>query len=163
MLFPMLRRVFFLVVVALWSATKAIAGDTSSIPTQVNLADLEARDPKENQFPTVIPQFHRDVMVSVPSLPSIVLGEFRYGILGSKFHRRYEAWLQNSLKAFAVISVDGATTVHYAMIRYGLKSRGMPIPENDIWIAALALEYRLPVLSRDKHFSYIPEIRHLTW
>jgi len=47
--------------------------------------------------------------VSVPSLPSIVLGEFRYGILGSKFHSRYEGWLQNSLKAFAVVSLDGAT------------------------------------------------------
>jgi predicted nucleic acid-binding protein len=101
--------------------------------------------------------------VSVPSLPSIVLGEFRYGILGSKYRGRYDGWLQNSLKAFSVISVDGATAVHYALIRFGLKSRGMPIPENDIWIAALALQYRLPVLSRDKHFSLIPEIRHITW
>jgi predicted nucleic acid-binding protein len=101
--------------------------------------------------------------VSVPSLPSIVLGESRYGILGSKFHGRYEGWLHNSLKAFAVISVDGATAGHYAVIRFGLKSRGMPIPENDIWIAALALQYRLPVLSRDKHFSFVPEIRHITW
>jgi hypothetical protein len=67
MLFPMLRRVFFLVVVALWSATKAIAGDTSPIPTQVNLADLEARAPKENQFPKVIPQFHRDLIHLVES------------------------------------------------------------------------------------------------
>jgi tRNA(fMet)-specific endonuclease VapC len=103
------------------------------------------------------------VAVSVPSLPSIVLGEFRYGILGSKVHGRYESWLQNSLKAFAVLSVDGSTAAHYAMIRFGLKSRGMPIPENDIWIAALALQYRLPVLSRDKHFSFIPEIRHVNW
>jgi tRNA(fMet)-specific endonuclease VapC len=100
---------------------------------------------------------------SVPSLPSIVLGEYRYGILGSKFHDRYEVWLQNSLKAFAVVSVDGATAVHYAAIRFGLKAQGTPIPENDIWIAALALQYRLPVLSKDRHFSFIPEIRHITW
>ncbi len=101
--------------------------------------------------------------VSVPSLPSIVLGEFRYGFLGSKFHGRYESWLQNSLTAFTVLSVDGATAVHYATIRLGLRSRGTPIPENDIWIAALALQYRLPVLSRDRHFGFIPEIRHITW
>jgi tRNA(fMet)-specific endonuclease VapC len=101
--------------------------------------------------------------VSVPSLPSIVLGEFRYGILGSKYRGRYEGWLKNSLKAFAVVSVDGTTAVHYAAIRFGLKSRGNPIPENDIWIAALALQYKLPVLSRDQHFSFVPEIRHLTW
>jgi len=101
--------------------------------------------------------------VSVPSLPSIVLGEFRYGILGSKYHGRYDAWLQNCLNAFAVVSVDGETARHYASIRFGLKSRGTPISENDIWIAALALQYRLPVLSRDQHFSFIPEIHHLTW
>jgi tRNA(fMet)-specific endonuclease VapC len=101
--------------------------------------------------------------VSVPLLPSIVLGEYRYGILGSKFQSRYESWLENSLKAFAVVSVDGLTAVHYATIRFGLKSRGTPIPENDIWIAALALQYRLPVLSRDRHFSFIAEIHHLFW
>jgi tRNA(fMet)-specific endonuclease VapC len=101
--------------------------------------------------------------VAVPSLPSIVLGEFRYGILGSRFHARYESWLQNSLKAFAVVPVDGATAVHYAAIRFGLKSRGTLISENDIWVAALALQYRLPVLSRDQHFSFIPEIRHIVW
>jgi predicted nucleic acid-binding protein len=101
--------------------------------------------------------------VSVPSLPSIVLGEFRYGIMGSKFRGRYEGWLEKSLAAFAVISVDSTTAAHYAAIRFRLKSRGAPIPENDIWIAALALQYRLPVLSRDRHFSYIAEIRHVTW
>ena len=101
--------------------------------------------------------------VSVPSLPSIVLGEFRYGILGSKFHARYERWLQSSLAAFSILSVDGDTAVHYAAIRFGLRSRGTPIPENDIWIAALALQYRLPVLSRDRHFGFIPEIRHVAW
>jgi tRNA(fMet)-specific endonuclease VapC len=101
--------------------------------------------------------------VSVPSLPSIVLGEFRYGILGSKFRGKYEGWLHNSLQAFSVVSVDGTTAGHYAAIRFGLKSRGTPIPENDIWIAALALQYRLPLLSRDRHFAFIPEIRHVTW
>jgi predicted nucleic acid-binding protein len=59
--------------------------------------------------------------------------------------------------------LTAAHGVHYAVIRLGLKSRGMPIPENDIWISALALQYRLPVLSRDKHFSFIPEIRHIVW
>ena len=101
--------------------------------------------------------------VPVPLLPSIVLGEYRYGISGSKFHGRYRDWLQDSLRAFAVVSVDGSTAVHYAMIRVGLRSRGTPIPENDIWIAALSLQYRQPVLSRDRHFSLVPEIRQVTW
>jgi tRNA(fMet)-specific endonuclease VapC len=101
--------------------------------------------------------------VSMPSLPSIVLGEFRYGVMGSRHRGRYDDWIKRSLAAFAVVSVDGVTAVHYAAIRFGLKSRGTPIPENDIWIAALAAQYRLPVLSRDRHFGLIPEIRHLDW
>jgi predicted nucleic acid-binding protein len=101
--------------------------------------------------------------VPLPCIPSIVLGEFRYGILGSKFHARYERWLQSSIPAFSILSVDGDTTVHFASIRHGLRTRGTPIPENDIWIAALGKQYSLPILSRDGHFSLVPEVRQITW
>jgi predicted nucleic acid-binding protein len=101
--------------------------------------------------------------VPLPCIPSIVLGEFRYGILGSKFHARYERWLLDSLGAFSVLSVDGDTAAHYALIRHGLKIRGTPIPENDIWIAALSKQYNMPILSRDTHFSLIPDAQCISW
>ncbi len=101
--------------------------------------------------------------VQLPCLPSIVLGEFRYGILGSKFLARYERWLQRSLDVFSILPVDGETAIHYASIRLGLKIRGTPIPENDIWIAALGKQYSLPILSRDSHLNLVPEVRRIVW
>jgi predicted nucleic acid-binding protein len=101
--------------------------------------------------------------VSQPCLPSIVLGEFRFGILGSRFQTRYERWLRRSLDAFTVLPVDGETASHYAAIRRGLKARGTPIPENDIWIAALGHQYDLPILSRNRHFALVAEIRQIEW
>lgn len=101
--------------------------------------------------------------VSMPCLPSIVLGEFRFGILGSKFHTRYERWLTCSLDAFSILSVDGDTAVHYAAIRHGLKVRETPIPENDIWIAALGRQYDLAILSRDNHFGLIADVHQIAW
>ena len=40
---------------------------------------------------------------------------------------------------------------------------GKPIPENDVWIAALAKEYNLPIASRDKHFEYVSELGITVW
>ncbi|WP_162550200.1 PIN domain-containing protein [Hymenobacter nivis] len=47
----------------------------------------------------------------------------------------------------------------YAEIRLQLKQAGRPIPENDIWIAALCVAYDVPLLSRDQHFEYVSGLR----
>lgn len=52
---------------------------------------------------------------------------------------------------------------HYAQIRKGLKEEGRPIPENDIWIAAMAKSVGLPFLTRDRHFSEIDEFEVDFW
>jgi predicted nucleic acid-binding protein len=51
----------------------------------------------------------------------------------------------------------------YAQLRQELKALGRPIPENDLWICALAREHRLPVLSRDRHFSLVPRLEVRSW
>src|SRR6266403_210616 len=83
------------------------------------------------------------------AIPVIVLGEFRYGIMGSRHRSSYEQWLENHLPHFDVLSVTADTTVAYASLRVELRKAGRPIPANDAWIAALAMEHGLPVLSRD--------------
>jgi predicted nucleic acid-binding protein len=40
---------------------------------------------------------------------------------------------------------------------------GWAIPANGVWIAALALQHRLPVLSRDEHFDYVPRLERRSW
>lgn len=90
------------------------------------------------------------------ALPVVVLGEFRYGIAQSRHRASYEAWLESHLYDFDVLHVTDETAVAYAALRVALKRSGRPIPANDAWIAALALQHRLPVLSRDRHFDAVP-------
>jgi len=96
-------------------------------------------------------------------LPVIVLGEFRYGIAESRHRATYEAWLESQLTHFEVLPVTDETTIAYATLRVALKRSGRPIPANDAWIAALALQHRLPVLSRDSHFDAVPDLERKTW
>ena len=51
----------------------------------------------------------------------------------------------------------------YAEVRSELKRSRHPIPGNDIWIAALARQHSLPLLSRDKHFDFVPRLKRLDW
>jgi tRNA(fMet)-specific endonuclease VapC len=97
------------------------------------------------------------------AIPVIVLGEFRYGIAQSKQRSSYEAWLDSSLIHFDILSVTDETAVVYAALRLRLKQAGRPIPANDAWIAALALQHRLPVLSRDAHFDAVPGLDRRNW
>lgn len=97
------------------------------------------------------------------AIPVIVLGEFRYGIAQSKRRLSYEAWLESHLVHFDILSVTDETAIAYAALRVALKRSGVPIPANDAWIAALALQHRLPVLSRDAHFDAVPDVDRKSW
>ena len=96
-------------------------------------------------------------------IPVIVLGEFRYGIALSKHRAAYELWVDSQLRHFDILPVTEETAASYAALRVTLKQKGQPIPANDAWIAALALQHRLPVLSRDQHFDAVPQIRRQGW
>jgi len=94
-------------------------------------------------------------------LPVIVLGEYRFGLLRSKKRRLIEAALSKLERAATVLSVEPETVSPYAEIRDRLKTVGNPIPSNDVWIAALAMQHQLPIVSRDAHFDAIPRIRRV--
>ena len=97
------------------------------------------------------------------AIPVIVLGEYRYGIASSRHRKAYEQWLDANLPAFEVLSVLPETTIAYAAVRGSLKQLGRPIPANDAWIAALAIQHGLPVLSRDGHFDAVPGLIRRAW
>ena len=97
------------------------------------------------------------------AIPVIVLGEFRYGIAESRHRSAYEAWLESELPHFDVLAVTDETAIAYAALRVALRRSGRPIPANDAWIAALALQHRLPVLSRDQHFDAVPNLQRQSW
>ena len=97
------------------------------------------------------------------AVPAIVVGEFQYGIRLSRHRSRYESWLTELLATSRLLVVDERTAVRYADIRHELKRSGHPMPENDIWIAALARQYNSPLVTRDQHFDFVPGLTRLNW
>ncbi|MGA8031309.1 MAG: type II toxin-antitoxin system VapC family toxin [Casimicrobiaceae bacterium] len=97
------------------------------------------------------------------AIPVIVLGEFRYGVAQSRHRTAYEEWLDSNLTNFEILSITEETARAYAALRVMLKRSGRPIPANDAWIAALALEHGLPILSRDGHFDAVRGIDRVQW
>jgi tRNA(fMet)-specific endonuclease VapC len=97
------------------------------------------------------------------AIPVVVLGEFRYGIAGSRHRKTYEAWLETHLRDFDLLAITPETTLPYASLRTTLKRLGRPIPANDAWIAALAMQHRLSILSRDAHFDALPGVQRVKW
>ena len=97
------------------------------------------------------------------SLPVVVLGEYRYGLKSSRQRAAREKWLDELEANCSVLDITSDTSRTYAEIRYELRRAGKPIPENDLWIAALARQHGLPVLSKDAHFDEVPGVRRLAW
>ena len=52
-----------------------------------------------------------------------------------------------------LLSIDGETAEHYAALFAGLRRKGKPVPTNDLWIAAVALQHGYAVFSLDAHFA----------
>ncbi len=96
-------------------------------------------------------------------LPVIVIGEYRYGLLRSRYKQRLESVLNTLIRESIPLAVDMETTDHYAQVRDELRRKGRPIPENDVWIAALARQYSEPVVSRDEHFDAVEGIVRYSW
>ena len=96
-------------------------------------------------------------------VPSVVLGEYYFGVRQSRHRTRYEDWLSRNLPLTEIATVTSATADAYADIRRELKRLGTPIPPNDTWIAALARQHALPVLSNDRHFDVVSGVRRITF
>lgn len=91
------------------------------------------------------------------SLPFVVLGEIRAGFACGDRSRANEMNLGRFLNRdrVRVLWADEATTHLYARVFAELRIRGTPIPTNDIWIAALAMQHGLPLYTRDARFSSV--------
>ena len=96
-------------------------------------------------------------------VPSVVLGEYYFGIRQSRYRSRYQEWLARYLPLTEIAAVNAATADAYADIRLELKRLGAPIPSNDAWIAALARQHGLSVLSNDRHFDVVEGVRRIAF
>lgn len=97
------------------------------------------------------------------ALPFIAYAEFRYGLHGSSRPEIGMQQLVQLAKNLPLLFPNFDTLEIYAQLKDQLKRKGRNIPENDLWIAALARQHDSPVLSQDRHFDYVPSIRRIGW
>jgi tRNA(fMet)-specific endonuclease VapC len=93
-------------------------------------------------------------------VPLVVLAEMKAGFYGGTQKARNEVLLRKLLAKDTVdVLLPGrATAEHYARLFVQLKRVGTPIPDNDLWIAALSLEHDLALVTRGRHFEKIPQL-----
>lgn len=93
-------------------------------------------------------------------LPAVVLGEllagFRIGRRDRSNRRELNVFMQSP--RVRVLPLDLDTAERYAEIVRYLRERGTPVPTNDIWIAATAMQWGLRILTTDAHFSRLPQV-----
>ena len=93
-------------------------------------------------------------------IPLVVLAEIKAGFYGGTEQHRNEILLRRLLakSTIGVLLPGRETAEHYARLFVQLKRAGTPVPDNDLWIAALALEHDLLLITRDQHFEHIPQL-----
>lgn len=108
---------------------------------------------------------HRGVCAAVKTneeiyLNTVVMGELKAGFIKGNRRRKNENELRRFLVSprVEVLDVTEETAERYAVILNSLWQAGTPIPTNDIWIAASAMEYGLRVVTTDEHYQRVPQI-----
>jgi tRNA(fMet)-specific endonuclease VapC len=96
-------------------------------------------------------------------LPWVVLGELHFGAQRAQRRQEQLAYIRDLLTYAVVLYADQDTTEVYGQVKAELAQLGKPIPDNDLWIAAMARQYCLPLATRDAHFSAVPRLTTLAW
>ena len=96
-------------------------------------------------------------------VPSIVLGELYYGAYKSIHANANMARIDEFAESCSVLTCDTDTSLHYGRAKNALRLKGRPIPENDIWITAVAKQWALTLVSRDNHFREVDGLITVAW
>jgi tRNA(fMet)-specific endonuclease VapC len=97
------------------------------------------------------------------SVPIIALGELYYGAMKSERRDENLARIDSLAAQMTVLACDAMTALHFAAIKDALRRNGTPIPENDIWIAAIARQHSLTLVTRDHHFDFVTGLTIHYW
>ena len=96
-------------------------------------------------------------------IPSVVIGELFYGAHKSARAKDNLARIDEFASSNLVLGCDMETARIYGDVKNALRIKGHPIPENDIWIAAIAIQHNLTLVSRDGHFNEIESLNVVIW
>ncbi len=96
-------------------------------------------------------------------VPSIVLGELYFGVRKSGRVQQNLKRINEFVFSSVVLACDLDTAREYGGIKNALREKGRLIPENDIWIGAIARQYDLTLVTRDEHFKEIKHLKVKRW
>ncbi|WP_441902226.1 type II toxin-antitoxin system VapC family toxin [Pedobacter psychrotolerans] len=97
------------------------------------------------------------------NIPFAVLGELYLGAYRSANPKKHIKQINSFLERCNVLIADDETANHYALIKTALLQKGKPIPENDMWIAAVSKQFDLTLHTKDKHFKEIDDLNLQNW
>lgn len=104
---------------------------------------------------------HRQAASPEALVSFVTLGELSTGTFRAADMAREAVRVHNVLALATVIFPTGQTVIHYGRITASLQRVGKPIPTNDAWNAALALEHDVQLLADDAHFARVLGLRYL--
>jgi len=96
-------------------------------------------------------------------VPSIAIGELCFGARKSGRVETNLALIDKFAASSVVLGCDTDTARRYGEVKNALRVKGRPIPENDIWIAAIALQHGLALATRDVHFNETESLDVAQW
>ena len=96
-------------------------------------------------------------------VPSVFLGELYFGAHRSARASENLALIEEFATHNVVLGCDTETARHYGEVKNALSDKGRPIPENDVWIAAVAIQHDLTLITRDAHFAEVDNLRAESW
>jgi tRNA(fMet)-specific endonuclease VapC len=96
-------------------------------------------------------------------VPSIALGELYYGAQKSGRPTENLARIDDFARASVVLGCNSDTARRYGDTKNVLRAKGRPIPENDLWIASIAIQHDLTLVTRDAHLHQIEGLRIQLW
>ena len=96
-------------------------------------------------------------------LSTVVLGELYFGAQKSKRIGENLRRIDELLAETVCLVCDVGTAYEYGIVRNELRIKGRPIPENDIWLAAHTRQHGLTLVSRDRHFAEVDNLRWEQW
>lgn len=96
-------------------------------------------------------------------VPLVVAGELYFGAQRALRREESLAQIRAFLTTATLLLPDQSTAEQYGKVKAELAQAGKPIPENDVWIAASARQYDLPLVTRDAHFALVPRLDILAW
>lgn len=93
-------------------------------------------------------------------LTPVVMGELLTGFRAGTHEHRNRRNLHQFLSSprVDVLVIDGETAERFAIIVHSLRAAGTPIPINDVWIAASAMQHGLRILTADAHYRKVPQV-----